>query len=309
MHDERKWCVYVHISPSEKCYIGITSQKTKDRWRNGNGYKSNQYFSRAIQKYGWDSFKHEIIVDGLSEEEAKLTEIALIHKYNTTNPLYGYNISHGGSGTVGVRHFGEDNPFYGKHHTEETREKMRQNHYDMTGENNPFYNKHHSNETIQHLSYLAKQRDISHLNTPFTEERRLKIGELHGKIIQQFDLDMNLIYEFPSMRALESIGYRRASIRDVCSGRKDSYKGFIWKYKNPCDNNESGYKPGVGSDNIYCTDEEMNLISVYKSYSEASRKTGVTRKQISKSCNSERHLFGKYNWFLKDDYEKLKEGA
>lgn len=38
------------------------------------------------------------------------------------------------------RFSGENNPFYGKKHTKETRKKMRENHADFTGENNPFKN-------------------------------------------------------------------------------------------------------------------------------------------------------------------------
>ena len=45
------WTVYCHTTPSGKRYIGITSQKTEDRWRNGNGYK-NTPFGKAIEKYG-----------------------------------------------------------------------------------------------------------------------------------------------------------------------------------------------------------------------------------------------------------------
>lgn len=36
---------------------------------------------------------------------------------------------------------GENNNFYGKHHTEETKAKMKEKHYDASGENNPMYGK------------------------------------------------------------------------------------------------------------------------------------------------------------------------
>ena len=50
------WCVYVHISPSNKYYVGITSKEPKVRWgHNGNAYQT-QYFSNAIKKYGWDNW-------------------------------------------------------------------------------------------------------------------------------------------------------------------------------------------------------------------------------------------------------------
>ena len=51
-----KYIVYKHIAPNNKSYIGITKRHPEDRWRNGNGYKNNIYFFRAIQKNGWDNF-------------------------------------------------------------------------------------------------------------------------------------------------------------------------------------------------------------------------------------------------------------
>ena len=68
--EERKWCVYKHTSPSGKIYIGITCQNPNRRWRNGEGYKKNKYFYRAIQKYGWNNFQHEVIEEGLTEKDA-----------------------------------------------------------------------------------------------------------------------------------------------------------------------------------------------------------------------------------------------
>ena len=108
------YTVYCHISPNNKYYIGITQQTTKKRWQsNGVGYKNSQYFWRAIQKYGWDNFKHIILFENLNEFIAKETEKYLINKYKTSNSDFGYNISLGGDGT------------YGYHHSEETKEKLR----------------------------------------------------------------------------------------------------------------------------------------------------------------------------------------
>lgn len=50
MDKSKKFIVYKHTSPNGKIYIGITSQVPNHRWRNGNGYKTNPYFTRAIKK-------------------------------------------------------------------------------------------------------------------------------------------------------------------------------------------------------------------------------------------------------------------
>lgn len=47
------------------------------------------------------------------------------------------------NGMYGDHRFtGENNPMYGKKHSEETRKKMSEHHADVSGENNPFYGNH-----------------------------------------------------------------------------------------------------------------------------------------------------------------------
>ena len=85
--------VYIHIFPNSKVYIGITSQKPKRRWNNGQGYKNNQYMTNAIMKYGWDNVIHKILYTNLKKEEAEEIEIKLIKEYKADNKRYGYNIN------------------------------------------------------------------------------------------------------------------------------------------------------------------------------------------------------------------------
>lgn len=93
---DKKYCVYKHTSPSNKVYIGITINP-KHRWEmGGKRYIKNDHFTRAIKKYGWDNFKHEILFENLTIEQAKQKEISLIAFYDSTNPTKGYNISLGG---------------------------------------------------------------------------------------------------------------------------------------------------------------------------------------------------------------------
>lgn len=88
--------VYMHTSPSGKRYVGITKQKPEQRWGKGRNYKQNAYFTSAIEKYGWDNFKHEVLYEVSSLEEAKALEIETIAKYRSDEREFGYNISKGG---------------------------------------------------------------------------------------------------------------------------------------------------------------------------------------------------------------------
>ena len=97
-HTEKKFCVYVHINKiNGKRYVGVTSQRPEKRWNNGKGYTKRQpYMYNAIQKYGWDNFDHEILIDGVSLEHASSLERMLIKAWKLQDRRYGYNDQSGG---------------------------------------------------------------------------------------------------------------------------------------------------------------------------------------------------------------------
>lgn len=104
--EDRSYCVYIHTNKiNDKKYVGQTCQKPEYRWSNGNGYmhknKNGEYnqplFARAINKYGFDGFTHEIIKNNLTKYEADKLEKELIEKYETMNPSKGYNSKEGGA--------------------------------------------------------------------------------------------------------------------------------------------------------------------------------------------------------------------
>lgn len=110
------YTVYMHITPNNKRYIGITCRTLNKRFgSNGVKYKS-QLFGRAIKKYGWDNIQHIVICDGLTKEHAEQLEKDLIAEYQTTNPEFGYNVSIGGNVPAIA--------YVGHKHTEETKRKI-----------------------------------------------------------------------------------------------------------------------------------------------------------------------------------------
>ena len=96
MHND--YSVYCHTSPSNKKYVGISCNPEK-RWNCGKGYIKNYLFYRAIQKYGWNNFSHEILYKNLTLDEAGKIEAKLINEWQLTNPKYGYNLREGGNGS------------------------------------------------------------------------------------------------------------------------------------------------------------------------------------------------------------------
>lgn len=95
----RKYILYKHTAPNGKVYIGITCKTPAARWGpNGNGYKLSPHFWKAICKYGWDNLTHEILLFGLTKEEACEKEREYIKKYRSNEQKYGYNMTSGGEG-------------------------------------------------------------------------------------------------------------------------------------------------------------------------------------------------------------------
>ena len=141
---ENKYYVYMHTTPNNKRYIGITRQTLEKRWRKGFSYRT-QYFSRAIKKYGWDNIKHEVLFENLTEEEAKQKEIELIKKYKSNNRHYGYNITSGGN-TISVYGF-----------TKEHRENLSKAHKGNIPWNK---GKKLSEETIQKIKATRKRKKV-----------------------------------------------------------------------------------------------------------------------------------------------------
>ena len=148
------YSVYEHIFPNGKRYIGLTSQDVKNRWGiNGYNYKT-QFVYNAILNYGWDNIEHNIVAENLSQESANELERGLIQKYNTMNPMYGYNCTSGGDSLFTV--------------TEETRKKLSESHRG------------------QKLSEYAKQRLYeAHFNVPRKEETKKKISKGRKKYLKE----------------------------------------------------------------------------------------------------------------------------
>lgn len=98
---KRSYIVYKHTNiHNGNSYIGITSKTMEQRWiqhllsaQRDGGFK----FHKAIQKYGADSFIHEILAENILIEDAKSMEIYYINQYQTFHK--GYNATRGGDGT------------------------------------------------------------------------------------------------------------------------------------------------------------------------------------------------------------------
>lgn len=205
---EKTWCVYKHTNKENgKCYIGVTSQDVRIRWNRGWGYQCCPHFWRAIQKYGWDGFSHEILYDGLSKEEAEILEVGLIAECHSADPRFGYNVSLGGTST-------------GKH-SEEIRKKIGDR-----------------RRGFRHTEESKRKMSESHKGKVLSEEhiQKLKVAQYGGKhhrarAVYQFTLSGEMIARYDCVsEAQRQTGVPNQNIVKCCQGRRAYAGGFLWKY-------------------------------------------------------------------------------
>ncbi len=239
------YIVYMHISPSGKRYIGITCRKPEKRWQNGHNYKNNEYFSKAIKKYGWDNFEHIIVARGLTEEEAKWLEIELIREFDSTNQEKGYNITLGGESGNGYKHTdeskkkisetkkGKNNPNYGKPLPEETKKKISEANKGKT----------HSDETKKKISEANKGKNNFMYGKTHSEETKKKISENHADMSGKNSpnaksvicIITNTVF-YTAKEGSEYYGCDHSSIIKVCKGKLKSCgklpdgTPLVWRY-------------------------------------------------------------------------------
>lgn len=210
---ERDYKVYKHTSPCGKVYIGITFD-INDRWRNGKGYK-NQFFSKAIKKYGWNNIKHEILFSGLSRKEAEQKEVELIALYKSNDPKHGYNCTVGGEGSNGYKYTDEQRKAISERQKGKT---LSEEHKKNIGKAN--VGKHKLSK-----EHLLKLQNSRHYNfEPWNKNKSIKTKE-----IIQFDLNGKELKRFVSAHsAYKETG--ATHILECCKGRRKTDKGFVWKF-------------------------------------------------------------------------------
>lgn len=231
------YTVYCHISPSGKKYVGISKDPWR-RWNNGNGYRHNYHFYRAIEKYGWENFEHIILYTDLTLERARDIEERLIIEQNLTNREYGYNLIASPSGgysedTILRKSLGQlgNTKSVGRVLSEETRRKISES-------LRIYYKTHENPSTGRPLPESAKEKLRNRI---FSQETRQKMSANHAdfsgvnnpshKSVMQFSKTGELIkiYDY-AKQAAEELSIDLSAIIKVCRGKMKTCGGYIWRY-------------------------------------------------------------------------------
>lgn len=235
-------------------YIGYTGKTLKNRlYRHlSECYKYNHKNANWIKKHkDIECIDIVLIEDDIYEiEEAWIREIYYIDKYRN-NQFELNNSTDGGEGVSGeivsLRVSGEGNPFYGKKHTDVSKQKMSNKAKDRTGDKNSFYGKNHRDDS---KTKIAKSRidKFCKENNPFYGKKHTEVSKLKMSInsenkknkhsckkISQIEIstgDILRVWDSVSEAAESILGDKKYGtyISAVCRGRKKQRGGYYWKY-------------------------------------------------------------------------------
>lgn len=197
---------------NNKVYIGITSKGISARWKehiysaeHGCPFKLHN----AIRKYGKENFSIELIDFCNSWEELTEKEQYYISEYKSLQDEYGYNMTEGGDGT------------FGRCHTEETKEKIRQN-------------------AIGREVTEATRLKLSEAGKIITEAREAyrnsgNIGSSRRKPVLQYTKDGKFISEYRGVNEASRLtGIHVTTLSNALKGRNvigSKVNPYIWVYK------------------------------------------------------------------------------
>ena len=168
-----------------------------------------------------------------------------------------------------------------------------------------------NNDELNQLEIQYIQQYKSYINTfgynktlggdgrSHTEESKLLIKEQRSIPILQYDLQMNFIKEWSSIReAANRLGIYESGINACVNGKQKFSKGFVWKRKeNPVEYVSKPKKIYMGNPlqvNQYSL--EGTLIQTWISISKASKQTKTSKSSIIRCCKNKQKTANNFIW-------------
>lgn len=192
---------------NNKVYIGKTTEGL-DRRRKRHlmylerGIEQGIVLYQALSKYGINSFTWDILYEANDRNELSEKEKFFIIENHSHITQHGYNMTWGGDGgswdkthprynEIIRNRSGQNNSFFGKHHTPDQIEKWKASRRGrpmkdeqkilyskiFAGENNPMFGRHHSMETKEKIRNKLKGKVSWKKGVKCSEETKKKISE------------------------------------------------------------------------------------------------------------------------------------
>jgi group I intron endonuclease len=268
-----------------KQYVGQTIHSAELRFaQHCKPSETNcRLLNRAISAHGKENFFVSVLEELNSADKLDEREIYWISKLNTLSPN-GYNLEGGGQGKAVVseetraklsaalkgKFVGDKNPFYGKHHTDETKLRMREKHRDMSGENNPNYGREFSEEHRRRISESKRGENHPCYGKHLSEETRAKISSANkGKHMP--DDAIQRMAETKRGKCLSEEHRQKLS---------EAHKGLLNGEKNPA------------SKKVICVETGEIFVTI----AEAAQHIGVWPETLGRHLRGKSAHCGKLHW-------------
>ena len=220
-----------------KKYIGMTKRRLSARWSRGEGYAKQEEIYADIQKYGWDGFEKESIIDGVDQLEAAKIERELVEKHDTTNPQKGYNKTLGGE-ILGGHYWLEST-------LQERSESKKGNKNPNYGRKGTFSGRKHTDEAKKKISESSKRRcesqkyrekqlhqlEEARRNIKWTKEKRERQRKSAKECMSKKCVCITTGETFTSAtEAAKKYGTTSSNIARACRGERTHALGMEFKY-------------------------------------------------------------------------------
>lgn len=210
MNDVGIYCIENIIN--NKKYIGqsihIYRRWSEHKSELNNNIHENDYLQKSWNKYGSDNFKFYII-ELCDIDELDIKEDYYILLYNTINDNFGYNLKVG----VGVNRIISEST---RHKLSQAGRKKKPNR-NISGDKNPMFGKSHSDETKEKI----RQSRIGSKASDETKEKlsKMRIGEKNSRCVPIYCPELDETF-WGAKEAELKYGVNRNKISECINGKR-----------------------------------------------------------------------------------------
>lgn len=231
---------------NNKCYIG-KSKNPKHRisthkWslKKLERHKdTNRHLFNAAKEYGLENFIFEIIETGINcPKELADKELRWMDFYNSCNRDFGYNLRRDSSSQTEVhaetkllfkdKFVGADNPNYGHKWSDEQKDRMSKIKKEQYASGQLIADVQNSYKGVEERNKRWVENPT--LKTKMAERVSDKLRIYNIAKLDYQTLEVIEVYEGRLDLKNKEPTYYTQAILGCCSGTKNSYKGFKWKY-------------------------------------------------------------------------------
>jgi group I intron endonuclease len=223
-------------------YIG-QSKDIEKRWKDHKIMHGSRgwYLQNAFKKYGAENFNFEVLEECL-EENLDIKEIEYISKYKSEGKAE-YNLAEGGYGNpfkymseekyqqylenLSKSKSGENHPNYGKHLSDETKQKISESQQGYHNSSSTEFKKGH----IPNPESVEKQRQKMLGRTQTEKTKQKRSDSMKGKNnTPVICITNNKVYNSMA-EAAEELNLHQELISKVCRKERKSTGGYKFEYK------------------------------------------------------------------------------